>query len=1811
VLGSSGQSSGKVWIEDHPTEGWSPGTVDSVGADGSYIVFDEQGEQFKVLQDKARPVDQACLRGVDDLLSLGDFNEGALLHNCRVRYFRDDIYTGIGGPILISVNPFCALPSLYSEQKQKFYRDRASASNNDLVVPPHLYSVGADAHAAMLGETRNQSIIISGESGAGKTEATKRILAYFANLARTTGPSTVGGMSIEDQVLRANPILEAFGNAKTVRNDNSSRFGKYIDIEFDNGGKLRSATISNYLLEKVRIVKQQPNERGYHAFYQLCAGAASSGLNSMLHLQSSSSHTYTSGCTDIVGVDDAEMFQEMTECMDSLGFTTEEKNSVFKITAAVVHLGDMEFALNADSQDGCKICDTEMAEKICQMLGVQSKDFTKVFQFKTLEDPFTKKIIDMPQDESGSSNTRHSMAKTVYSRLFDWLVWRINQSTMSKGGSAKTHKIGILDIYGFEVFEWNSFEQLCINFANEKLQQHFNSHMFTLEQQLYTEEGITWSHITWQDNREIIDALEKKPLGLFCIVDSECLMPNAKDETCLNKIYNSFKTSKIVYKPSRFASSNFAVAHYAGEVIYDIVSFLEKNTDKLHQDIMNLLKLSSMPLLKSLFTDARFAPELAVAGAGAKAGAKAKPMGRAGTGDTQRAKQNVTVSMMFRQQLDQLVEDLNRTNPRYIRCIKPNPNKQAHEFDSLDVQRQLRCAGMLESIRIRRAGYSVRRPFKEFFNRFRVLCPSITAKGNADPDYKELSKRILAEMEAKFEREKNPVEAKSWQVGRSKVFLKEDLQGRLESSIGEALKSFVIRIQKRYRGFVLKKRYRAMRKAAGLLQASLRTLRAVTAYRAEKARTQACLTLQASFRMAVLRLAFVRRRAGALRIQRTYRGWATRQKVGKLKGKMAADRIQKMREDEAQKKAWEAVKNAGEEKEKAMEEMKKQMALDRTMAHEEMQKQIEEAKAQAKGQQAAKAQEDEERQAKAQQSTQEAGKVKQLEEELVAIRRQNARLQGQLDVGRSPDMSPERSQESRQQVDKLKQEMLELRKENARLQGQLECQGSDDKGGSASDAELEQLRRELQEMRRDKVRLEVDLATAKSSEEYDALSSEACQLREECSALRRDKLDTELQLEQRSSQLEAQKAQASHADQVMDELTALRSVHDELQVDFQRVQAQKSALEERGRGEEAARGEFRELRLEKIRLEGELETSKMKEAAITEKFRNQERASHELQTTKQKALAFESELDMSKRHVTSLRDQVDKLTKEGNSGRANALESLRGELMQRIEAKPRPSFLPQGGCSTGDGAGEGFGDTQGERKTLLDQRAMFEKLRQQFIDAKASAVEEQQEVGMADPGVATELELEEEIRQLRKENVDLNIRIESLHDEIKEKRDESSNMFQSSGILQAEVEDLKMQLEHESNACRRQGLELAELQERIVDADARAASSTSRLLGAEEARQRAEEDAKAAQLRARRAEEELPALERRAQQLQEQVGGAQAAKQALAAQVEEQRAFAEQCRSGAEQTERRKIELESNLSWLESENERLKAETQDAISERDKIKQVVDELVRADQENRSEELKREVDKYKARASYFEREYGNSKQLNGEMTKLMSQMTQAVAERTDEKGDVTAQNRLLKNQLETRAQELRTAKLERDEAQKQLDALQSQGRYYQDKYRETQEELRGLKQEHSISAATSSKLKLRVESLQREAEDNQAQNARLQYQARALGDDVAKIDRYEQHVQELQSKLKRQDEELQNSQAFAAKSQAVNDCLNTLLVLESEQTSLYETTFSVQDSSLLSQFDTKKSKAQSVIGRLNQLMTEEERPSIAFMDNRYR
>ncbi|CAE8658045.1 unnamed protein product [Polarella glacialis] len=582
-----------------------------------------------------------------------------------------------------------------------------------------------------------------------------------------------------------------------------------------------------------------------------------------------------------------------------------------------------------------------------------------------------------------------------------------------------------------------------------------------------------------------------------------------------------------------------------------------------------------------------------------------------------------------------------------------------------------------------------------------------------------------------------------------------------------------------------------------------------------------------------------------------------------------------------------------------------------------------------------------------------------------------------------------------------------------------------------------------------------------------------------------------------------------------------------------------------------------------MRLEGELETSKLREEAMAEKFKSSEKAMSELQQLRVKANAAESELDQTRRHVERLRNQISQQSEEGGSARAASLDQLRMELLSRIEAKAivperQPSILPPAQ------------EEDGQRKTLMNQRELFEQLQQQFNDAQGSGSKDEMifdaaapDGGFAAMSAEREQELEEEIRRIRKENVELSIRMTNLQAELREKEEDAGQLLGNNSYIQAELEDLQLQVEKEATTARRQMAKAQELEATLLGSEGELSSLKRRVASTEDQLVRAEEEARSAAHRASQLEDEHHLFERQLQDMQARAQGAAQRERDSCAQVEEQRQMTEQARRAIEAAERARAESDSTASWLESENERLKVELNDANSERAKIRQAVDEMLSVQTEARKDELRAEADRWQRKAGHFEKEYQQAKQLNSEMTKVMTQMTQAVSERSDESSDLSRQHKALVKQFELKSQDLKAARLDRDEALQKLDTLQSSGSYYQDKYREVEKETRTLRQEHSVATATSSKLKMRLESIQQECEDLKEQSARVQIEARSRYDDSSRIGDYERQVKELQTKLRSQDVELDRSQAFASKSQAVNDCLNTLLVLESEQTSLYE------------------------------------------------
>jgi hypothetical protein len=640
-------------------------------------------------------------------------------------------------------------------------------------LDPHPFTIADECYRSLFDEGRNQSILVSGESGAGKTEATKVVLQYLAEIAGSTS-------GVEQRILVANPILEAFGNAKTLRNNNSSRFGKWVEIHFDQSGRICGARIVNYLLEKSRVTYQAPEERNYHIFYQLLRGA-DAGLREQLGLLEPEEFNYTnqSGCIDIPGVDDSEEFTAVVGSFSKLGFSQEEQTSVLAIIGAILHLGNIQFVADGDKSVVAPQSMEGLA-KVSELLGVSQDALKEALTHRSIVVAGTTTSI--PLNVVKATDSRDSLAKHLYGGLFEWLVGRINKS-LNEGRTKGDGKIiGVLDIFGFEVFVNNSFEQLCINFTNEKLQQKFNQSIFKEEMTIYQSEGIVIDQVIFEDNQNVLDLIEAKPKGLLPQLDEELRMPQSTDGTYLTKIIQTFNGKKEVpfEKPVKLAT-HFTVQHYAGPVTYNVDGFLDKNKDQMYDDLIKVMSESSNPLVGALMAG------LAEAG---------QP--QAGSRTTMRASKR-TLASQFTSQLNALMDMINSTSPHYIRCIKPNSVKKAaaENFDGSMVLRQLRYAGVFGAVDIRKRGFPFRMSFEDFWKRFNILAGKETRGANWADSMQNLFGVISHQLP--------PL-----QKGKTRVFFRAEARKTLEKLRNEALKARILKLQAVYRGWHWRKIYKQL-----------------------------------------------------------------------------------------------------------------------------------------------------------------------------------------------------------------------------------------------------------------------------------------------------------------------------------------------------------------------------------------------------------------------------------------------------------------------------------------------------------------------------------------------------------------------------------------------------------------------------------------------------------------------------------------------------------------------------------------------------------------------------------------------------------------------------------------------------------------------------------------------------------------------------------------------------------------------------------------------------------------------------------------
>uniref|UniRef100_A0A3Q2VFL0 Myosin motor domain-containing protein n=1 Tax=Haplochromis burtoni TaxID=8153 RepID=A0A3Q2VFL0_HAPBU len=734
------------------------------------------GKTITVKEDEVFPMNPPKFDKIEDMAMMTHLSEPSVLYNLKERYAAWMIYT-YSGLFCVTVNPYKWLP-VYDSMVVAGYRGKKR-----IEAPPHIFSISDNAYQFMLQDRENQSILITGESGAGKTVNTKRVIQYFATIAVAGGKKTEqvpGKMqgSLEDQIIAANPLLEAYGNAKTVRNDNSSRFGKFIRIHFGTTGKLASADIETYLLEKSRVTFQLSAERSYHIFYQLTTGHKPELIEALLITTNPYDYPMISqGEITVTSINDVEEFIATDTAIDILGFTADEKISMYKLTGAVMHHGNMKFK-QKQREEQAEPDGTEVADKIAYLMGLNSADLLKALCYPRVKvgNEYVTKGQTVPQ----VNNSVNALSKSVYEKMFLWMVVRINEMLDTK--QSRSYFIGVLDIAGFEIFDFNSLEQLCINFTNEKLQQFFNHHMFVLEQEEYKKEGIEWEFIDFGMDLAACIELIEKPMGIFSILEEECIVPKATDITFKNKLYDQHVGKSAPFqkpKPAKGkAEAHFSLVHYAGTVDYNVNGWLEKNKDPLNDSVVQLYQKSSTKLLAFLYASHASAE-------GGKKGGKKKG------GSFQ------TVSALFRENLGKLMTNLRSTHPHFVRCLIPNESKTPGLMENFLVIHQLRCNGVLEGIRICRKGFPSRIVYGDFKQRYKVLNASVIPEGQFI-DNKKASEKLLGSID---------VDHTQYKFGHTKVFFKAGLLGLLEEMRDEKLAILVTMTQALCRGFLMRREF--------------------------------------------------------------------------------------------------------------------------------------------------------------------------------------------------------------------------------------------------------------------------------------------------------------------------------------------------------------------------------------------------------------------------------------------------------------------------------------------------------------------------------------------------------------------------------------------------------------------------------------------------------------------------------------------------------------------------------------------------------------------------------------------------------------------------------------------------------------------------------------------------------------------------------------------------------------------------------------------------------------------------------------------
>merc|ERR1712012_1424682 len=778
------------WVPDKATHGYWEGLIDSAEGDKVSVKILETGDVKVFKKDQVGQVNPPKFDCSDDMAGMTFLGDACVLWNSVVRYKNELIYT-YSGLFCIAINPYKRFP-IYTQRTMEIYMGMRRTE-----CPPHIFGVAEGSYQGMCNGGKNQSILITGESGAGKTENTKKVISYFASIG-ASGKRKEGEPGLEDKIVQTNPVLEAWGNAKTVRNDNSSRFGKFIRIWFNQAGKLSGADMVVYLLEKSRLTFQAELERCYHSFYNLMSDQVPDLKEKCLLSNDIYDYWWVSqGKTTVPSIDDKEDMMFADEAYDILGFTNEEKYNIYKLTAVVMHMGNLtKDFVPVGKEEQAEIKDDTNAVKVADICGIDAEWMITYFCKPKLK--VGTEWVSKGQSCAGAGSSVAGIGRSVYERLFTFIMTKCNE-TLFDPTMKKVQYIGCLDIAGFEIFDYNGFEQICINFANEKLQQFFNQHMFVLEQEEYVREGLEWGNVDFGMDLQKCITMFEKPMGILSIFEEETLFPKSTDDSFCAKLHeNLLGKCENFQKPSYKTDpkAHFAVVHYAATVSYNLTGWLFKNKDPLNDTIVEMIKNGTNPILPILFADPPGQPVEVKKDAGAK---------KKGGGKT--------VTAFYKSQLEDLMKTLYATDPAFIRCVVPNTHKKPGEVDSGLVMHQYQCNGVLAGIAICRAGFPNKVMYPEFKERYNILAAAAVAKAKKDKDAAGAVMKVI-----KLDPEK-------FRLGHTKVFFRAGILGYMEEVREDRIGSVLSWLQAQARGKASRLLYKKLQDQKLALYCVQRTIR--------------------------------------------------------------------------------------------------------------------------------------------------------------------------------------------------------------------------------------------------------------------------------------------------------------------------------------------------------------------------------------------------------------------------------------------------------------------------------------------------------------------------------------------------------------------------------------------------------------------------------------------------------------------------------------------------------------------------------------------------------------------------------------------------------------------------------------------------------------------------------------------------------------------------------------------------------------------------------------------------------------------------